>query len=52
MAIALKFLFEHLDLLELLFEAISGGVTKEKIVAQIKKEIVKASKARMRAELG
>lgn len=52
MDVALRFLIEHVDLIELLFEAVTGGVSKERIVDQIKSEIVEASRERMRKELG
>lgn len=46
-----QFLMEHADLIKLLFDAISSGVPKEKLVEQIKKEMVEASDAAMRAAL-
>jgi hypothetical protein len=52
MGAVLTFLLEHLDLIELLAEAINGGVKKDDLRAAIRKEMVAASDAEMRRELG
>lgn len=48
----LDFLSKHLDLFELLYNALNGGVDKKKLMAQIKKEMVDAAYAAAKAELG
>ncbi len=49
----LLFLAQHFELVDLLFDAITNkGVDHRKIVAAIKREMIEASDAQMRAELG
>ena len=52
MSAVLAFLLEHIDLIELLGEAIAGGASKDKLRAAIRKEMVEASDAEMRKEFG
>lgn len=50
---ALAFLFKHLDIVELIYDAIvNRGVDRAKLVAAIKQEMVQASVAKMKDELG
>lgn len=49
----LSFLVSNLDLFELIFDAITNkGVSKDEMMAQIKKQMVDASDALMKEELG
>lgn len=45
-------LLEHADLITLIVQAIEGGVTKASLVKAIEAEMVNASDAAMKAELG
>lgn len=48
---ALLFVLSHLDVLEVVIEAIDGGASKEAIKNAIRAEMVKASDELMRKEL-
>lgn len=45
-------LLEHLDVVELVIEAIGKGVSKDTLKKSIRDEMIKASDAEMRRELG
>ncbi len=47
----LSFLLEHLDLLEDLFQVITGGADKEAVRKAIRSAAIAASDAQMHAEL-
>jgi hypothetical protein len=49
---ALTFLLQHLDLISLLGEAVTKGVSKENLSEAIRKTMVAASDEQMKAELG
>jgi len=49
---ALEELVKHLDLVALVLQAVKGGVSKETLMKTIKAEMVNASDAVMKSELG
>jgi hypothetical protein len=49
---ALTFLLQHLDLITLIGEAVTRGVSKETLSDAIRKTMVAASDEQMKAELG
>lgn len=51
MAAALAFLFEHLDVVEALYEVITGGAKKTDVLKAIRATAVAASDAEMHKEL-
>lgn len=48
----LRFAADNVELVELLREAMAGGLTREQAIAAIKLAMTTASRERMRAELG
>lgn len=52
LGVALTFLLRHLDLISLIGEALTKGVTKENLAASIRATMVAASDEQMKRELG
>ena len=48
----LAFLAAHADVISLIAQAVSGGTSKEALVAAIKAEMVGADRAEVKRELG
>lgn len=51
-ATVLSLLLQHADVISLIVEALEGGTAKSALVRAIKAEMVNASDAEMRKELG